>query len=85
MQGDRLEINPRIPRTWSGFTLGFCYNETLYNICVENPRGVSQGVHTRILDGQDIMTSFIPLVNDQQTHVIRVILDQIPHTEMGLN
>ncbi len=74
LRGERLELTPCIPRTWSGFTLRFRYKETLYEIQIDNPSRVCKGVANISLDGRHLGTSYIPLVNDGITHHVQIVL-----------
>jgi cyclic beta-1,2-glucan synthetase len=75
LRGDRLELNPCIPHAWSGFTLRFRYQQTAYTIQVENPHHLCQGANKITLEGQQLATSSIALVNDHKTHDVRLILE----------
>ncbi len=75
LRGVRLELNPCIPHAWSGFSLRFRYQQTDYTIQVENPHHLCQGVSNVSLDGQQLATSFITLVNDHQLHTVRLVLE----------
>jgi cyclic beta-1,2-glucan synthetase len=76
VQGDKLSLDPCIPRSWPGFELTYRHRSARYEITIENPRGVSKGV-TRIecdgieLSGQD---GLIPLKDDGAVHKVRVDL-----------
>ena len=52
VQGNNLRIAPCIPARWPGFEITFIYRSTRYEICVDNPEGVSGGVGDVELDGQ---------------------------------
>jgi cellobiose phosphorylase len=75
LRGDKLELNPCIPHSWSGFRLQFRYQQTDYTIQVENPQHICQGISKITLDGQQLATTSIGLVNDQKTHDVRLILE----------
>ncbi|WP_421937407.1 GH36-type glycosyl hydrolase domain-containing protein [Phenylobacterium sp.] len=49
--GDALLLDPCIPRNWPGFRLTYRAGEARYEIDVENPDGVCQGVAEAVLDG----------------------------------
>jgi cellobiose phosphorylase len=63
-RGDWLEINPRIPRTWSGFRLTYRYELAVYEIQVQNPNHVNQGVQEVTLNGRVLPDKMIPLSLD---------------------
>ena len=53
LRGTTLLLDPCIPRAWPGFEIDFRYHSARYEIVVENPHGVSRGVASVELDGQD--------------------------------
>ena len=80
LRGDRLQIDPCIPKSWPGFQLtyqrcGRQYAITRYVIMVENPGHVCHGVTRVELDGKALTaTAAIALADDGQTHSLRVVL-----------
>jgi cyclic beta-1,2-glucan synthetase len=70
--GDTLRLDPCIPRDWPRYRITYRYGETLYNIEVENPEGINQGVKRITLDGEDQHDETIPLADDGQRHDVRV-------------
>ena len=74
LQGDRLTVQPCIPRAWPSFALTFRYGSATYHITVENPQAVERGVAAVFLDGQPRDEQSIPLVDDGRPHLIRVML-----------
>lgn len=73
-ESDVLRIEPCIPSDWPSYRMTYRYGETVYDIEVENPRGVSQGVHAVTLDGADAPDGRIPLWDDGERHDVRVTL-----------
>ncbi|MHB1271400.1 MAG: GH36-type glycosyl hydrolase domain-containing protein [Rhodanobacter sp.] len=79
LRGDRLHIDPCIPRHWPGFRISYRYrgkqHVTLHEIDVENPDKVCRGVAVVEMDGQTLDAgTAIVLVDDGQTHRLRVVL-----------
>ncbi|MEA2609433.1 MAG: hypothetical protein QOJ75_1676, partial [Chloroflexota bacterium] len=76
LRGERLVIEPCIPRAWPGYAIEFAYHSSRYEIEVENPHGVSGGVVAAELDGQAVAGpgATIPLVDDGGTHRVKVVL-----------
>ncbi|MEO7726958.1 MAG: glycosyl hydrolase family 65 protein, partial [Burkholderiales bacterium] len=78
--GDQLRIDPCIPEHWPGFQLTYQQRGQLdvitrYEITVENPSHVSQGVILVELDGKTLATKdAIALAGDGQTHSLRLVL-----------
>jgi len=78
LQGDHLLIDPCVPRWWQEFEITYRRPKGTYRIKVENPMALSRGVARVELDGTEFETSLIPLVDDGQTHLIRVVLGEKP-------
>ena len=74
LRGDKLAIAPKIANHWAEFTIRYRYRTTRYEIQVTNPDRVEYGVRSATLDGQPIDPREIALVDDQQPHIIEVIL-----------
>jgi cyclic beta-1,2-glucan synthetase len=75
VRGAALCIDPCIPRTWPGYSIRFRYHSAIYDISVDNPRGVTRGVSLTELDGKPLAGSAnIPLVDDGAVHQIRIVL-----------
>jgi cyclic beta-1,2-glucan synthetase len=75
LRGERLVVDPCIPRGWPGFELVFRYRSARYDLAVENPRGVSRGVASVELDGVRLTGEpSIRLADDGTTHRVRIVL-----------
>jgi cyclic beta-1,2-glucan synthetase len=76
VQGDKLLIDPCIPKSWPGFEMTFRRGGARYDIGVENPQGVCRGVQSVTLDGQVVRGDLplIPLVDETAGHTVRVVL-----------
>jgi cellobiose phosphorylase len=79
LRGDKLFICPSIPRDWKEYSLRYRYGSSTYEIRVENPNGANGGVAEIQLDGEKLTSQsggelFIPLVDDEQVHLVRVTL-----------
>ena len=75
VRGARLTVNPCIPSGWPGFTVKLRYRSAQYDIAVENPGGVCQGVAVLELDGValDDCTA-IPLADDGRSHRVLAVM-----------
>lgn len=75
VRGMNLNIDPCIPRNWSGYSIDFRYHSAIYKIKVENPSNVARGVALTELDGKILPGSAsIPLADDGAVHNIRIVL-----------
>ena len=72
--GSALNFNPCIPANWPGFKVNYRFGTSQYRISVENPEGVKRGVRQVLLDGNPLQGSLVPLVEDGQTHEVRVVM-----------
>ena len=76
LHGERLQIDPCVPRWWRDFEITYRRARATYRIKVENPHGFSHGVATVELDGAMQHDGEIPLTDDGQTHEVRVVLGE---------
>jgi len=75
LRGERLVVDPCIPRAWHGFQMVFHYRSARYDIVVENPRGVSRGVSSVEVDGVSLENEVgIMLADDGKTRRVRIVL-----------
>jgi cyclic beta-1,2-glucan synthetase len=77
-RGDKLTINPVIPKDWRGFRLQYRYQNTLYRIAVENPDHRSRGVTLVEVDGVTVADKMVTLRDDALPHEVRVVLGTQP-------
>jgi cellobiose phosphorylase len=64
-----LRIDPCIPRKWRGFTVQRKFRGVTYTIEVKNPRGVSKGVKSLVVDGRKISGNLLTPAKDGRTEV----------------
>jgi cyclic beta-1,2-glucan synthetase len=76
LEGDRLRIDPCIPRFWREFEINYRRGNTTYRIKVENPHSLCRGVATVKLDGVVQRDDVILLNNDGLTHEVRVLMGE---------
>jgi cellobiose phosphorylase len=69
-----LCLDPRIPSTWPAFSLTYRYQGIRYEIEVDNPEGVSQGIKWIKLNGEVQPENFIPWQTDGDTHTVQVMM-----------
>jgi cyclic beta-1,2-glucan synthetase len=75
LSGMALDIDPCIPRSWTGFSIEFRYHSAVYKIRVENPSSVTRGVALMKIDGNlHAGRVSIGLVDDGSEHNILVVL-----------
>jgi cyclic beta-1,2-glucan synthetase len=79
LQGSNLLLEPCIPANWPGFEITFKYHSARYEIRIDNPRHVCQGIEHVELDGTGLppaASSSIALLDDGLTHTVRVVLGE---------
>src|SRR6476619_598466 len=64
LRGERLQIDPCIPRGWREFEITYRRAKTIYRIKVENPMAIHRGVVKLELDGQQLEGNEIALTDD---------------------
>jgi len=64
-----LVIDPCVPKKWKGFTVQRKYRGVTYTIEVKNPKGVSKGVKTLVVDGKKVKGNLVPIPADGRTKV----------------
>jgi cellobiose phosphorylase len=72
--GNTLRIDPCIPRDWQGFKVEYRFGGARYNINVENPHHINRGIQQVTLDGNPLSGNVIPLLNDGQSHAVRLVM-----------
>ncbi len=76
LQGDRLRLDPCIPRFWREFEITYRRGDTTYRIKVENPHSLNRGVASVSLDGIAQRDELILLSNDGLTHEVLVVMGE---------
>jgi len=72
--GNTIIMDPCIPRKWQDYAIQYKFIDTVYDIRVENPQGLSKGVKDITLDGEVSAGNRIPLVNDGKRHEVLVTM-----------
>ena len=72
---DKMVIDPCIPKTWRSYRIIYQYENTRYEITIENPNGVERGISLIALDGvTQLNGNAVILQNDERLHQVRVVL-----------
>ena len=72
--GEILSIVPCIPSDWKEFEITYRHKTATYHIRIENPHGVCGGSVMIELDGDELSSNRIQLVDDGQEHNVNVTL-----------
>jgi cyclic beta-1,2-glucan synthetase len=76
LQGDRLRIDPCIPRGWREFEINYRRGDTAYRIKVENPHSLCRGVVSVKLDGVEQPDVEVILVDDGRQHEVLILMGE---------
>lgn len=71
-----LLIDPCIPAQWDGYKVVRRFRGATYEIEVENPDHVSQGVAEIVIDGKPWESHLLPVFGDGRTHKVQVRMGQ---------
>jgi cyclic beta-1,2-glucan synthetase len=72
VRGNSLSVAPVIPGWWDGFDIAYRHGEAIYEIRVENPDHVENGVAWVEMDGKRLAGDTIPLSREFVKHRIAV-------------
>jgi cyclic beta-1,2-glucan synthetase len=72
--GDELEIDPRIPRDWTGYRAAMRFPGGTLDLRIENPEGIGSGVREILVDGQRLDERVVQIPVDGQQHAVVVRL-----------
>ncbi|HYP89484.1 MAG TPA: hypothetical protein VEQ59_15055, partial [Polyangiaceae bacterium] len=75
-RGAALEVSPCVPSSWTEFEVTYRHGKSELRLRFENPDGVATGVRRIELDGRELPSPSIQLVDDGQAHEVRVVMGQ---------
>jgi cellobiose phosphorylase len=70
--GDRLRLDPHLPRAWSSCKVHYRYRQTVYHITVSRHAADSAGINLLTLDGQELPGTNLPLSDDGREHFVEL-------------
>jgi cellobiose phosphorylase len=73
-RGGMLEVDPRIPQEWPGFRVTYRVGPATYEIQVQNPNHVNQGVLEVSMNGQSLPDKLIPLSGNEGLFTVLVVM-----------
>jgi cyclic beta-1,2-glucan synthetase len=73
-RGATLSVDPCIPAGWDRCFVRCRFGRTTYEIAITNPARRCRGVATATLDGERVVATAIPLVDDGAVHQVEVVL-----------
>ena len=69
-----LKIDPCIPADWKGFEVTRKFRGATYRIKVENPSGVCKGVKQILLNGRELPSNLVPIMDAGKDHEVVVVM-----------
>jgi cellobiose phosphorylase len=69
-----LLVDPCIPTAWARFTVIRRFRNAIYEIQVENPHHVSNGIKDVTVDGKKSQASLLPSFADGKKHIVRITM-----------
>jgi cyclic beta-1,2-glucan synthetase len=73
-RGATFSMDPCIPSSWREYEIAWTVGGARYSITVSNPDGQCRGVLEALLDQVPVDAAAIPLVDDGETHQVRIVL-----------
>ena len=83
LEGDRLRLEPRLPKAWDTYKIHYRYRQTVYHITITRLAADSPDASRLSLDGQEISGTILPLRDDRQEHTaeLKVRCPAVPELE----
>ncbi|MEO8608430.1 MAG: glucoamylase family protein [Chloroflexota bacterium] len=72
LEGDKLHIDPCIPKSWPGFSIVYRIKGSTYRIQVSNEQSVNRGVQQITLDGHVLEAQYVPLQPNSGEHEVTI-------------
>lgn len=72
--GTRLSFRPCVPVSWKRYKINYRFHQTFYRIEFKILNEPTHHVSRIVLDGTELQTPYIPLMDDQQEHQVEVVL-----------
>ncbi len=73
-EGSDLIINPCIPKKWHQFSIQYSFEQTIYDIQVNNPDAISQGSVMILLNGKEVLDNKISLIGGLEPQTVIVTM-----------
>ena len=72
LEGDKLSLTPRLPKSWASCKIHYRYRQTVYHIAITRLVADSAGADQLFLDGKELAAQKIPLVDDRREHSVEL-------------
>jgi cellobiose phosphorylase len=74
LAGDQLHLTPRLPKSWTTYKVHYRYRQTVYHITITRQAADSAGANQLFLDGNELASKTVPLVDDRREHAVELKL-----------
>jgi cellobiose phosphorylase len=68
LEGDKLRLVPRMPKSWPSYKIHYRYRQTVYHITFTRITADTTAANQLFLDGQEVPGEMIHLVDDHKEH-----------------
>lgn len=72
-----LEVDPCIPKEWDKFCIKRYFRGGVYDIEITNPKHVSKGIDSILVDGNKIEGNILPIAKNKTIHKVKIIMGGI--------
>jgi cellobiose phosphorylase len=72
LEGNRLRLAPRLPKSWTTYKIHYRYRQTVYHITITRRAVEAAGANQLLLDGKELEGQAFPLVDDRQEHAVEL-------------
>ncbi len=69
-----LLVDPCIPSHWKHCSIRRPFRGDVYEIDIENPRGVEKGIKELYVDGRSVRGNVVEFIGDGKTHKVRAVM-----------
>ena len=70
LEGDQLNLTPRLPKSWPSCKIHYRYRQTVYHITFTRLVADGADADQLLLDGKEIAGPKVPLVDDRREHTV---------------
>jgi cellobiose phosphorylase len=72
-EGDRLRLEPRLPRDWNAYKVHYRFHQTVYHIAIARPADAATPGRLRV-DGVEVEGTAFPLQDDRREHQVEYVV-----------
>jgi len=72
LEGDRLRLTPRMPKSWNNYKIHYRYRQTVYHIAISRLDDGTDDTQQLWLDGNLLAQEMLPLTDDRLEHEVEL-------------